>query len=109
MAINWQFDAAGFLVLLVTLIGFGWKLMRKLGDLLRQFTIMKALQFRQLRSNKLQGVALEKIAICQKKGCSNGETDIAVKAVKEDQEKTDALLAAAALGDITKITEEIKP
>jgi hypothetical protein len=106
---TWQFDAAGFAVLFITLAGFGWKLVQKLSALMKQFTVMKALLFRQLRSNKLQGVALEKIAICQKQGCSNGETETAVKAVKEDQEKTDALLAAAALGDINKVAEEIKP
>jgi hypothetical protein len=72
----------------------------------KEMLIVKAALFRLLRSNKLQGVALEKIAICQKKGCANGETEDAVKAVVKDQGKIESFLMSAALNKISDFKEE---
>ena len=55
----------------------------------RQMIIVQAALFRLLRSNKLQGTALQKTALAVKNGCTNGESDEAVKAVITDQDRTD--------------------
>lgn len=83
--------------------------LRKVMALPRDMVIIKAAVFRLLRSNKVQGVALTTIAECQKAGKCNGDTGIAVEAVKRDQEATDIFLTAAALGETGKIEEELKP
>jgi hypothetical protein len=90
---------------IVALIAFG----RKIIGLPREMLIVKAALFRLLRSNKLQGVALTKIAECQKEGTKNGKCDEAASAVSEDQEKTDRFLTAAALGKFDTVEEELKP
>jgi hypothetical protein len=63
--------------------------LRAFAALPTQMIVVQAALFRLLRSNKLQGVALQKIAECQKKGCTNGATEDAVRAVGEDQNRTD--------------------
>ena len=55
----------------------------------RQMIVVQAALFRLLRSNKLQGTALQKTAVALRSGCINGETDEAVKAVLTDQNRTD--------------------
>lgn len=84
---------------IIALIAFG----RKILALPKEMMIVKAALFRLLRSNKIQGVALSTIAECQKAQKCNGDTDIAVKAVKEDQKKIDEFLLTAALGKVNPI------
>ncbi len=73
---------------------------RKILALPKEMMVVKAALFRLLRSNKKQGTALIIIAECQKSGKCNGDTDIAVKAVKKDQESIDTFLTNAALGKV---------
>jgi threonine synthase len=82
---------------------------RKLIALPKQMIIVQAALFRVLRSNKVQGTALTTIARCQKEQKCNGDTENAIDAVRIDQEKTDAFLAVAALGNIEQVKEELKP
>ena len=82
--------------------------LRAFAALPRQMIVVQAALFRLLRSNKFQGVALQKIATCQKNGCTNGETDDAVRAVLTDQEKTDTFLRKAALTKIEHINDLLK-
>jgi hypothetical protein len=81
---------------IVALIAFA----RKILSLPKEMIVVKAALFRLLRSNKFQGIALEKIATCQKEGCSNGELEGAVKAVTKDRDKIDKFLTAAAFGKV---------
>ena len=90
---------------IIALLAFG----RRIVGLPKEMIVVKAALFRQLRSNKLQGVALAKIATAVKLGSANGECDDAIKAVKTDQQKTDEFLAKAALlhsGSITDLLKE---
>jgi hypothetical protein len=87
---------------IVALIAVG----RRILGLPKEMLIVKAALFRLLRSNKLQGVALAKIAECQKSGTNNGGTDIAVSAVSRDQTEIDNFLAKAALGNVDDLFNE---
>lgn len=87
---------------IITLIAFG----RKIVGLPKEMLVIRAALFRLLRSNKLQGVALAKIAECQKEGVNNGKTDIAVAAVTDDQKKIDEFLTKAALGKVDDLLKE---
>jgi hypothetical protein len=78
---------------ITALMAFG----RKFLDVPKQVIIITAALYRILRSNKYQGVALQKIAVALKNGSTNGEADEAVKAVLTDQERTDEFLRRAAL------------
>jgi hypothetical protein len=89
---------------IMTLIVLG----RSLIQLPRQMIIITAALFRLLRSNKLQGIALEKVAHCQKDGCLNGETEEAVKAVKKDRDKTDEFFRRIALTPQEKLEDLLK-
>ena len=88
-------DVIGGLILVgvTTLIVFG----RQIVGLPREMIVVKAALFRLLRSNKLQGTALQKMALAIKKGSTNGEADDAVKAVVTDQNRTDAFFQKVAL------------
>ena len=89
---------------IIALIVFG----RQFIGLPRQIVIILAALFRLLRSNKLQGIALEKVAECQKKGCANGETETAVKAVKTDRDRTDEFFRRIALTPQDKLEDLLK-
>ena len=99
-------DIIGGLILagIVAMIALG----RQFIGLPRQVVIILAALFRLLRSNKLQGIALEKVAECQKKGCADGDTDIAVKAVVTDRAKTDAFFQRIALTPQDKLEDLLK-
>jgi len=88
-------DVIGGLILagITTLIVFG----RQIVGLPREMIVVKAALFRLLRSNKLQGTALQKMALAIKQGSTNGESDDAIKAVAIDQSKTDAFFQKVAL------------
>jgi hypothetical protein len=88
-------DVIGGLILVgvTTLIVFG----RQIVGLPREMIVVKAALFRLLRSNKLQGTALQKMALAIKQGSTNGEADDAVKAVVTDQNRTDAFFQKVAL------------
>jgi hypothetical protein len=89
---------------IMALILFG----RKFADLPKQMIVVTAALFRVLRSNKSQGVALQKIAIALKTGCTNGECDEAVKVVVADQNKTDEFLQKAALAKPETLADLLK-
>jgi hypothetical protein len=82
--------------------------LRAFAALPRQMIVVQAALFRLLRSNKFQGIALQKIAECQKKGCTNGATEDAVKAVLTDQEKTDNFLRKVALAKPEHLVDLLK-
>ena len=63
----------------------------------REMIVVKAALFRLLRSNKLKGTALQKMALAIKQGSTNGEADDAIKAVVTDQNRTDAFFQKVAL------------
>ena len=88
-------DVIGGLILVgvTTLIVFG----RQIVGLPREMIVVKAALFRLLRSNKLKGTALQKMALAIKQGSTNGEADDAVKAVVTDQNRTDAFFQKVAL------------
>ncbi len=90
---------------IIALIAFG----RKIVGLPKEMIIVKAALFRLLRSNKLQGTALSNLAKCQEEGTRDGKAQEAVRAVEEDQQKTDSFLTKAALGKIEEVAEELKP
>ena len=89
---------------IVTVVTLG----RKLLMLPKEMVIVKAALFRLLRSNRLQGIAISKIAEVQKEGTANGKTDEAVKAVAEDQVRIDTFLIKAALGKTDVLDDVIK-
>jgi hypothetical protein len=89
---------------ITTLLIFG----KQLAGIPRQMIIITAALFRLLRSNKLQGVALEKVAECQEKGVTNGATKIAVAAVVKDREKTDEFFRRIALTPQEKLEDLLK-
>ncbi len=99
-------DVIGGLVLtgITSLFLFG----RRFLDLPRQSLVITAALFRVLRSNKSQGIALEKIAGALKTGCKNGECDEAIKAVEIDQKKTDEFLQRAAFANPKSLSELLK-
>ena len=78
---------------------------RKLVQVPRQMIIITASLFRLLRSNKLQGTALQKLAMAIKTGCTNGESDAAVEAVQFDQKKTDEFFKRIALTPQEKLED----
>ena len=88
-------DVIGGLILVgvTTLIVFG----RQIVGLPREMIVVKAALFRLLRSNKLKGTALQKMALAIKQGSTNGEADDAIKAVVTDQNRTDAFFQKVAL------------
>jgi hypothetical protein len=86
---------------IATLIAFG----RKIVGLPKEMIIVKAALFRLLRSNKLQGIAIAKIAEVQKEGTANGKTDEAVRAVTIDQVSTEAFLTKAAFAKPEKLED----
>jgi hypothetical protein len=81
---------------------------RKFSELPKQMIVVTAALFRVLRSNKYQGVALQKIAMALKNGCTNGEAEDATKAVITDQEKTDTFLRRAALARPENLADLLK-
>jgi hypothetical protein len=81
---------------------------RQIVGLPKEMLIVKAALFRLLRSNKKQGLALAKIAECQKKGTANGDTDIAVAAVTEDQDQIDKFLVRAAFANSKNLEDLMK-
>ena len=81
---------------------------RKLGQVPRQMIVITAALFRLLRSNKLQGTALQKLALAIKTGCTNGESDAAVAAVELDQTRTDEFFKRVALTSQERLEELLK-
>jgi hypothetical protein len=82
--------------------------MRTVAALPRQMIVVQAALFRLLRSNKLQGTALQKTALAMKTGCTNGETDDAVKAVIVDQNLTDEFFRKLAILKPKNLEELLK-
>lgn len=66
--------------------------------LTKDLRIVKAAVFRLLRSNRVQGKALESIAECQKEGKCNGSTDAAISAVRKDRSGIANWLRAVLMG-----------
>jgi hypothetical protein len=81
---------------------------KNLAHVPQQMVVNQAALFRLLRSNKLQGTALQKIAVALKSGCTNGEADDAVRAVGMDQSKTDEFFKRIALTPKAKLEELLK-
>ena len=92
------------LVGITTLIMF----VRNLTGMPRQMIIVMASLFRLLRSNKLQGIALQKMATAIKNGSTNGEADEAIKAVDLDQRKTTEFFQRVALTTQSKLEDLLK-
>jgi len=91
---------------IIALIAFG----RKLIALPQQMILVMAALFRMLKSNRLSGVAIKKIAAAMKSGGVNGETDDAVKAIETDQEKMDLFFKLAAFTkpkDLEKLLKDL--
>jgi uncharacterized membrane protein len=96
---------AGLILVGITaLIVFG----RRLVQIPRQMIIITAALFRLLRSNKLQGTALQKLAIAVKSRGANGTTDDAIDAVALDQNKTDEFFRKVALTSQEHLEELLK-